>query len=233
MQEQFLFADKVIARSPTWKLELIKFNLGIEATALQLPTRGVKKGDGFQWHSHKSHFLKGALSPRARCREGTRAAWRPPPPCQQSPHRGSCTHIKRLRRVGRHWTGTAAGKSQPGRQRRKQMVQSAGERRHLPTQAPSQGDGTAPASTRALCWVEETAGRASSPLSIPPSKHGCPHSCTGANITLGSMCALRAAVRRKMSDLCLQLRHWQKLAQQFACKLYPGKYFWKGIRLLA
>lgn len=48
MQERFLFADKVIARSPAWRLELIKFNLGIEATALQLPTRGVKKGDGFQ-----------------------------------------------------------------------------------------------------------------------------------------------------------------------------------------
>lgn len=64
MQERFLFADKVITRSPGVKLELIKINLEIEATALQLPRRGAKKGDGFRWHSHKSHFLKGELSPR-------------------------------------------------------------------------------------------------------------------------------------------------------------------------
>lgn len=45
-QEQCSCADKVITRSPGWKLELIKFNLEIEATALQLPRRGAKQGGG-------------------------------------------------------------------------------------------------------------------------------------------------------------------------------------------
>lgn len=63
MQEQCSFADKVITRSPSWKLELIKFNLEIEATALQLPRR-AKKGGGSRWRRHKSQFPKHTLSPR-------------------------------------------------------------------------------------------------------------------------------------------------------------------------
>lgn len=47
------------------------------------------------------------------------------------------------------------------------------------------------------------------------------------------MYALSAVVGRKMSESCLHLTRWQKLAQQFACELCPGKHFWKGIRLLA
>lgn len=180
------------------------------------------------------HAVTQMLAEAALCGEGTRAARRPPPPQQQSPDRCSCPGTRHLRRVGRRWAGTAAGKSQPGQQLGEQMVQSAGEHRHLLMQAGSQGDGAAP---RQYPWAllgwggSRASGLPTSNLPLPNTDVLGP--CVRASIASASMYAPSAAVGRKMLEPCLHLSHWQKLAQQFACKLYPGKYFWKGIRLLA
>lgn len=91
-----------------------------------------------------AHAVTQMLAGVARCREGARAAWWPPPPRWQSPDGCSCPGTGSLRRVGRRWAGEAAGKSQPGGQLGEQMVQPAGECRHLPARAGSQGDGAAP-----------------------------------------------------------------------------------------
>lgn len=90
------------------------------------------------------HAVTQMLAEVAQCREVTRAARRPPPLRWQSPDGCSFPGTGRLRRVGRRRAGRAAGKSQPGRQRGEQMVRPAGERRHLPARAGSQGHGAAP-----------------------------------------------------------------------------------------
>lgn len=84
-----------------------------------------------------------------RCWQGWQDAGRepgllPPPPRWQSPDGCCCPGTGSLRRVGRRWAGEAAGKSQPGGQLGEQMVRSAGEYRHLPARAGSQGNGAAP-----------------------------------------------------------------------------------------
>lgn len=92
----------------------------------------------------QAHAVTQMLAEVAQSREVTRAARRPPPLRWQSPDGCSFPGTRHLRRVGRRRAGRAAGKSQPGQQRGEQMVQPAGERRHLPARAGSQGHGAAP-----------------------------------------------------------------------------------------
>lgn len=103
--------------------------------------------------------------------EGTRAARQPPPLWWQRPHGCSCPGTGCLRRVGHRWAGGAAGKSHPGRQLGKQMVQSAGERRHLPARAVSQGDGAAPCRHPQALLGQGAAGQAESPHPISPPQN--------------------------------------------------------------
>jgi len=207
--ERCSFADKVITRSPSLKLELIKIELEIEATALQLPRRGEKEVAFDGTATSPSACCHQVLAEATRCREGTRAAQQPPPPWWQSTDGCSCPGTRCLRRVGRRWAGRAARKSQPGPAARG-ADGAVGRGTKTPPCVgwePGRWHGSPPAPTGSAGtgrWLGE-GGPHTQP---PPSKDGCPRSCMGASIASASIYAPSAAVGRRMSESWLHLSRW-------------------------
>lgn len=90
-------------------------------------------------------------------------------------------------------------------------------------------------STQRLCWDREAA-REQAPIPTMPLKTQVSSVLSGSQPCVGQHtppkhCGWEEGTRAVPA--CLHPRHCYKLAQQFACKLHPGKYFWKGIKSLA
>lgn len=176
-----------------------------------------------------THAVTQMLADAARCGEGTRAARRPPPP-------GDAPAWALGAWGGLGAPGRESSREEPAWPAARGADGAVGGGAQTPPRAgrePGRWRSSPPAPTSSAGMGKQP-GEGAPRTQSPPLRTRVSSLLRGSKHCIGQrVCPACSAREEDVGATHPQLGCWQKLAQHFACKLYPGKCFWKDIRLLA